>query len=152
MLKIYITLKFKRILCLKRIKKDEDHVLLVTKSGKAIRVFKSRTSDKESKDNQPDSVLQGCLNTAQELVTNPGAAASTVAVGGAAVYAGLKQGNPALAEALGAEAALACLTGAVNTAVDNYQATCTNSSTVETTGVVDHYNWHDDMQKNYSGY
>ncbi|WP_342278483.1 hypothetical protein [Candidatus Tisiphia endosymbiont of Myopa tessellatipennis] len=51
------------------------------------------------------------------MVTNPGAAASTVAVGGAAVYAGLKQGNPALvvAEALGAEAALACLTGAVNT-------------------------------------
>ncbi|WP_375331107.1 hypothetical protein [Candidatus Tisiphia endosymbiont of Oplodontha viridula] len=68
--------------------------------------------------------------------------------------AGLKQGNPALvvAEALGAEAALACLTGAVNTAVDNYQATCTNhSSTVETTGETI-YNWHDDMQKNYSGY
>ncbi|WP_342260164.1 hypothetical protein [Candidatus Tisiphia endosymbiont of Metellina segmentata] len=48
---------------------------------------------------------------------------------------------------------LKSLTGAVNTAVDNYQATCTNSSTVETTGgELHYYDWHDDMQKNYSGY
>lgn len=77
---------------------------------------------------EPNSLVTGCLDSVQEAATNPGAQATTALGVG---ITGLKKGPlAATGEVLGLETLGACTYGAVNTAVDNCNAT-----KVDVTGV-----------------